>query len=164
MSRLVLHPQGIPAVAPIPGSSLWLDDVRIPEDGWDWVKTVPQAIQALETKSYAIASLDHDLGFAEGWDGREGIHLLDWMMEHSVWPTEAIYVHSWNPPGAERMCALINRHGPYTRLVGPTPAQSMPFFDVDDVPEHMRDQWIDPDPMQEMDSIIAASRDVVGDE
>lgn len=156
-SRLVLHPQGIPAVTPIPGESLWLDDVRVPKEGWTWVKTVPQAIEALLAKSWKIASLDHDLGLAQNWDGREGIHLLDWIVEHemgvdgwhpepSVWPTEACYVHSWNPAGAESMCRLINRYGPYEHLVRPTPAESMPWVDIDedDVPEEYLRQWIHP--------------------
>lgn len=147
MSRLVLHPAGIPAVTPVPGASLWLDDVRVPEDGWDWVKSVPQAIQALETKEYRIASLDHDLGLAKGWDGQEGFKLVHWMIEHDIWPTEAMYVHSWNPPGAERMCSDINRYGPYSSLVRPTPAQSMPWVDIDceEVPEDYLRTWTDTD-------------------
>lgn len=150
MGKLALHPQGIPAVTPIPGESLWLDDVRVPEDGWDWVKSVPQAILALETKTYKIASLDHDLGLAKGWDGQEGYKLVHWMIEHDVWPTEACYVHSWNAPGASRMCADINRYGPYERLVRPTPAESMPWIDIDedDVPEEYLRQWVMPEENQ----------------
>jgi hypothetical protein len=128
----------------IPGASLWLDDVRVPPPGWDWVKTVPEAIEALSTKEYKLASLDHDLGFHNSWDGQEGIALVEWMVQHDIWPIEACYVHSWNFSGADRMCALINEHGPYKTLVQPTPAIAMPYVADDDVPDQYREAWNDP--------------------
>lgn len=41
-----------------------------------------------------------------------------WMAEHDIWPSESIEVHSSNPPGAQRMCALIERYGPYQKVSG----------------------------------------------
>ncbi|QIN82783.1 hypothetical protein GBA63_09070 [Rubrobacter tropicus] len=93
---------------------LWLDDLRPVPDGWTWVKTVEEAVSLIENGRVAEASLDHDLG--EGT--QEGHRLVLWMAEHGLWPSEAISVHSSNPPGAERMCAVIERYGPYRRIRG----------------------------------------------
>jgi Cyclic-phosphate processing Receiver domain len=73
------------------------------------VRTVPAAIELLKTGQVTDASLDHDLG--EG-DVEEGYALCLWMAEHDVWPSEAIRVHSANPPGTERMVGVIHRYGP----------------------------------------------------
>lgn len=42
--------------------SLWLDDERLPPDGWDCAKNAPGAIMLLATGKYKRVSLDHDLG------------------------------------------------------------------------------------------------------
>ncbi len=94
---------------------LWVDDVRTPPEGWAWAKTIEEAAPLLENGGVVEASLDHDLG--EG-DGREGYDLLLWMAERGVWPSEGLAVHSSNPPGAERMCGVIERYGPYRRVPG----------------------------------------------
>ncbi|MDP9440147.1 MAG: hypothetical protein M3P49_15635 [Actinomycetota bacterium] len=95
---------------------LWVDDARTPPPGgWAWAKTVGEAVRVLEGGGVAEASLDHDLG--EGY-GREGYDLLLWMVEHGRWPSRAITVHSANPPGAERMCGVVERYGPYRRVAG----------------------------------------------
>lgn len=93
---------------------LWLDDLRSAPDGWAWVNSVEEAVSLMEGGQVTEASLDHDLG--EGVD--EGHRLVLWMAEHDVWPSETISVHSSNPPGAERMCAVIERYGPYRRVHG----------------------------------------------
>lgn len=93
---------------------LWLDDLRPPPEGWRSVKTVEEAITLLEDGEVSEASLDHDLGDGE----QEGYRLCLWMAEHGVWPSRALSVHSSNPPGAERMCGVIERYGPYRRVHG----------------------------------------------
>lgn len=93
---------------------LWLVDLRLPPEGWTWAKTVEEAISVMEGGNVTEASLDHDLG--EGID--EGYRLVLWMAENGVWPSEAISVHSSNQPGAERMCGVIERYGPYRRVMG----------------------------------------------
>jgi hypothetical protein len=93
---------------------LWLDDVRPVPDGWTWAKTVEEAVSLMESADVEEASLDHDLG--EGFE--EGHRLVLWMVENDTWPSEALSVHSSNPPGAERMCAIIERYGPYRRVPG----------------------------------------------
>jgi hypothetical protein len=114
-------------------TDLWLDDVRLPEGdfvGSVWVKDVSQAILHLEHMTFARASLDHDLSLI-GSVGPEGTgyDVVLWMVEHDVWPTEGIIVHSWNVPAALRMCATINQFGPYKTQTQHLPAQGLPFFD-----------------------------------
>lgn len=92
---------------------LWLDDLRQPPEGWKWATGTEEAMHLLESENISEASLDHDLGEGEG---HEGYDLLLWMAKRGIWPSEAIAVHSSNPPGAERMCAVIERYGPYRRL------------------------------------------------
>lgn len=93
---------------------LWLDDIREAPEGWKWVNTVEEAINLISTGEVVEASLDHDLG-----DGQqEGYRLVLWMAENDVWPSDAISVHSSNPPGSERMCGVIERYGNYRRLPG----------------------------------------------
>ena len=92
---------------------LWLDDLRPAPEGWRWAKTVEEAISLLEGGEVTECSLDHDLGS----DIPEGYALVLWMAENNIWPSEGIAVHSANPPGAERMCGVIERYGPYYRRV-----------------------------------------------
>jgi hypothetical protein len=93
---------------------LWLDDLRLPPEGWIWAETVEEAISLMEGGNVTEASLDHDLG--EGV--AEGHRLVLWMAENDVWPSEAISVHSSNPPGAQRMCATVEHYGPYRKVPG----------------------------------------------
>ena len=51
-------------------------------------------------------SLDHDLG---GDD--TGMKVLDWMIEHGVWPAE-LTIHTSNPPARKQMLAAANAEGP----------------------------------------------------
>lgn len=116
----------LPPVISAGATALWLDDTREAPPGWDRVYNAHQAIVALDTKTYEIASLDHDLEYAHAHNEQTGLTVVDWMVAHDVWPSEAVYVHSWNPVGSQAMCNLINRYGPYKRLVRPTPAISWP--------------------------------------
>jgi hypothetical protein len=93
---------------------IWLDDIRPAPQGWVWVDTVEKAIELMASGEVAEASLDHDLGDGE----QEGYKLVLWMAENDMWPREAISVHSANPPGAKRMCGVIERYGHYRRVPG----------------------------------------------
>lgn len=117
---------------------LWLDDIRPAPDDWVWVKTPAQAIEALLTGAVEIASLDHDLGFdprkfqdyttgaiSEEDAEMTGYQVVLWMAEHDVWPSEAIYVHSANPVGANNICAVVDRYAPYK-----TPCKRIDYFDL----------------------------------
>lgn len=99
--------------------NLWLDDIRPPWKhgciGWEWVKTVEEAIAILETGKVRKASLDHDLS-EEATMGmpkrgeRTGYTVVCWMEENAVWPPEGVSVHSMNPVGRKRMQDVIDRH------------------------------------------------------
>lgn len=73
-----------------------------------------EAISLMEGGNVTEASLDHDLG--EGID--DGHRLVLWMAANDRWPSEAISVHSSNPPGAQRMYAIIEPYGTYRRAAG----------------------------------------------
>jgi hypothetical protein len=91
---------------------LWLDDLRPSPVDWEWCTSAEKAIIkiafAVTGEGWTHASLDHDLG-----PGMQGVHLLDWMANHSIWPTDEITIHSMNPVGRETMLRLIDRYGPY---------------------------------------------------
>lgn len=67
---------------------LWLDDVRLPPDGWKWAKTADEAIAYLLTGLVVELSLDHDLGPEEAGTGYDVI----------TWIEEMTYVSGFNPP------------------------------------------------------------------
>lgn len=91
---------------------LWLDNVRPTPPGWTLAQSVNAAFAILQEHAVTEASLDHDLGdFAE--DGGDGYHLVIWMAEHDVWPTEGIAEHSANPVGRHRMLLVIDTYSPY---------------------------------------------------
>ena len=118
--------------------ALWLDDVRLPPDGWTWVKTAREA-KELIIRGVEWASLDHDLGDTcpACWDmehealtteyrrtsecgGNEcacgchedGSSLVRWMAETNTWPATKPRVHSANPVGAAYMRGVIERYYP----------------------------------------------------
>lgn len=96
---------------------IWVDDIRLPPDGWFWCKTSEHAINLLSSsKDYiemfnadndlGVMSLDHDLG---GDDTSRAIVL--WMCENEFWPVE-VRVHSANPTGIEWLESMISRYHP----------------------------------------------------
>lgn len=100
-----------------PPVRIWLDDLRPPpDDSWDWVRTVENAIELMQRGGVDDASLDHDLGRAE--DGSllpEGRTLAVWMAEHDCWPSRSIAVHSANAVGVDYMVGVIERYSPFER-------------------------------------------------
>jgi len=93
---------------------LWLDDVRPPPEGWTHGKTAEEVIEPLKTGQVIEASLDHDLG----QDQPKGRTVALWMAEHQVWPRDGISLHSMNSVGVEYMAGVIERYGPYERVLG----------------------------------------------
>lgn len=103
---------------------LWVDDLRAMP--WDsnvlWhihAKTSSEAIDWMKSWSCNNAdrgrpvganieevSLDHDLG---GDD--TGFKVLDWMIDHQVWP-QVLTIHTSNRPARERMLAAANAEAP----------------------------------------------------
>lgn len=106
---------------------LWHDDVRPPPEGWVWARTNAEAQEILSAGGVVEASLDHDLGYHDvdipedpdeaievlslrGVSEETGYDLVEWMIEHDLVP-EFVTVHSWNPDGAKRMVARMERCG-----------------------------------------------------
>lgn len=95
---------------------LYLDDERIPPDGWVLVATPEAAIETLKTGNVTHLSLDHDLGLLQSDgqidDGRTGYTVLQWLEEAVVTqgftPPEFMQVHSANPAGARKMELAIS--------------------------------------------------------
>jgi hypothetical protein len=87
---------------------LYLDDERIPPEGWIQVRWPEEAIEILKTGKVTELSLDHDLGD----DSRgTGYDVILWIEERVV--TEGfvppkITVHSANPSARQKMEAGIN--------------------------------------------------------
>lgn len=97
---------------------IWLDDERsIPDSEWTLARSSRMAIELMRRwqEGYAShqgyvrldeVSLDHDLG---GDD--TGFIVLNWMVEHNVWPRE-LTIHTSNRPARERMLATANSEAP----------------------------------------------------
>lgn len=103
---------------------LWVDDERPKPKNWTHFahihsKTSRDAIEWLacwqrnnvyrgHEPSFGIeeVSLDHDLG---GDD--TGMIVLNWMIEHKVWP-KVLTIHTSNPPARKRMLAAANAEAP----------------------------------------------------
>ncbi|WP_071289355.1 cyclic-phosphate processing receiver domain-containing protein [Mycolicibacterium llatzerense] len=86
---------------------LWVDDERMPPDGWTWAKTSAEALALLgETGEVEALSLDHDLG---GQDTTRPIIL--YLAEFGGWP-DHVFVHTANPVGRQWLEGMVERYGP----------------------------------------------------
>lgn len=88
--------------------NVFLDDEREPPSGFTLVKTVQECIALLRSEEVEMLSLDHDLGTEE-----TGLTVVDFMCEHGIFP-QAIYLHTQNPVGRQRMYATLRRYVPDT--------------------------------------------------
>ena len=91
---------------------LWLDDLRPVPYGYEGARSVNEAKQLiLEAEHNGIEiealDLDHDLG-DYAYDGGDGIKLLDWLVENSLF--FPIKLHTMNPVGRENMLRMIDRY------------------------------------------------------
>lgn len=97
---------------------IWLDDVRLPPEGYFWCFSVEAAkawIKQAEYEKYAfgkegieLLDLDHDLG-DYAYDGGDGVKLLDWLEETGR--NYPIRIHSANAVGVANMRRIIERNG-----------------------------------------------------
>lgn len=95
---------------------LWVDDVRPAPFGYDWVKSVNEAKDAIlcienscsMLEPIALIDVDHDAGDYAS-DGGDYIKLLDWIEETGR--NYPIRIHSMNPVGVENMRRIIQRNG-----------------------------------------------------
>ena len=88
---------------------LWIDDLRRPPEGpYYWVKSVNQAIAAIQSMKFDYLDLDHDAG-DYAYDGGDYIRLLDWMEKNEI--SYPIRIHSMNPVGRMNMLAIAEHNG-----------------------------------------------------
>lgn len=94
-------------------TNLWIDDIRLPPEGYLWAKTSAEAINMLSTNDvFKHISFDHDLG---GDDTSRKVVL--WLCENDgKWPSSAS-VHSMNPIGKEWLLGMILRYGINCRVI-----------------------------------------------
>lgn len=85
--------------------NLWVDDLRVPAEGWTWAKTSDEAIAILRSSKVELMSLDHDLG---GDDTTRPVIL--WLCEHpDRWPA-TVRIHSMNPVGRHWLSSMVERY------------------------------------------------------
>jgi CheY-like chemotaxis protein len=75
----------------------------------DLATTAPETINFLKEKEYDILFLDHDLGgkiHVPSGPGT-GYEVAKWLEEHPERKPEKIYIHSFNPSGAQNMKAAL---------------------------------------------------------
>ena len=95
------------------GWILYLDDIRNPKDGRNWViaRTVEEAQEMVtENGCPKEVSLDHDLG-----EGLDGYAFVKWLVEKdlddSIIPFDFKWnVHSANPVGAKNMDSMLSSY------------------------------------------------------
>lgn len=105
---------------------LWLDDLRNPAnhvgEGWTWVKTTAEAIDALASRTVDTLSLDYDLvpaaygcpactGGLDCAAHANGYGVVEWLARNpDRWP-RTVQVHSANFAGALRMLSRLRALG-----------------------------------------------------
>jgi hypothetical protein len=93
---------------------IWVDDLRPVPEGYEWAKSVNQAISLVEkaeaeNEEVEVLDLDHDLGDYYS-DGGDAIKLLDWLAERGTF--YPVKIHTANPVGRENMVRMIARYWP----------------------------------------------------
>ncbi|SEA17329.1 hypothetical protein SAMN05216349_10616 [Oribacterium sp. KHPX15] len=93
---------------------IWVDDLRPVPTGYEWAKSVNQAISLIKKAEenhelIEILDLDHDLGDYY-LDGGDAIKLLDWLAERETF--YPISIHTANPVGRANMERMIRRYWP----------------------------------------------------
>ena len=93
---------------------IWVDDLRPVPEGYEWARSVNQAISLVEKaeaggEEIELLDLDHDLGdfFSDGGDA---IKILDWLAERGTF--YPVKIHTANPVGRENMERMIARYWP----------------------------------------------------
>ena len=84
---------------------------RFGEAGFDLrcVANADAALQALGEKHWDVVCLDHDLGgkvFVESGKGT-GFEVAEWIGKQPEYNDQTVFVHSWNPDGAKKMCERL---------------------------------------------------------
>lgn len=94
---------------------LWIDDERPPpHEGWTWVKTDTEAMNAWEWETPTTISFDHDLGMVGG-DTRALATAILRMAQSGQREPPRWYVHSANPVGVEWLTGVLESADRYWR-------------------------------------------------
>ncbi len=93
---------------------IWLDDLRPVPEGYEWARSVNEAISIIEKAEtngdeIELLDLDHDLGDYYK-DGGDAIKILDYLAERQTF--YPITIHTANPVGRANMERMINRYWP----------------------------------------------------
>ena len=99
--------RAFPVMVPIPHIKLFLDDERIPPEGWVHVRCPKKAIETLKTWKIAEISLDHDLGDDAGGTGYDVILWIEKAVATKGFVPPRMNVHSANPSARQKMEAGI---------------------------------------------------------
>lgn len=91
---------------------IWLDDERLPPDGWTWVRTVDAVVSLILAEEpfggVEEISLDHDLGDDDNGTGYDVLLWIERELHAGYLPhLPRLHVHSANPPARKRMEAAI---------------------------------------------------------
>lgn len=91
---------------------IWIDDCRIPPDGYLWIKTVNDAIAFIlaHNNEIELLDLDHDASYDYSRNGGDYIKILDYMEELGI-DDIPIHLHTANPVGRENMRRIIQKNG-----------------------------------------------------
>lgn len=89
---------------------LWLDDVRLPPDGWVWAKTAGEAIVLLADNVFDEVSLDHDLGPESAGTGYQVVCWLEErVMTDDAFTAPVVHVHTSNPSARTKMLLAVQK-------------------------------------------------------
>ena len=90
---------------------VWLDDERVPQDGWVWTHTSDETIDLLRTGEVTVLSLDYNLGRDER--SGTGNDVLIWielqMATADFVPPGVIEVHTRNSSARVKMEQAIKQ-------------------------------------------------------
>lgn len=136
----------------------WLDDYRLPPDGWDHAETYHGAVARLAANDYRHGSLDHDLfqywghknysHWNSSWeDSKTGLDVLEYIIENNRWPSESLAIHTDVTHKREEMADLIRWYGIYdneewyTRYNTPDPVAGYIFWNNERPDEQGLFKW-----------------------
>ena len=94
---------------------LYVDDVRIIPEGWDYARNYSEAIVKLLTIEYDEISLDHDIASYDV-NGKEmtGYDIVMWLATRKMLGQghvpNIIHCHSANPVGRKNIESVVNRY------------------------------------------------------
>lgn len=86
---------------------VYLDDIRIPPKGWEWVGWPKEAIKLLKTGKVTEISLDHDLGDDKKGTGNDVILWIEERVINSSFIPPKITIHTANSSARSKMEAGV---------------------------------------------------------